>query len=651
MIAAILIGLLIVVGCGAIVVRLFQTQRLLRAAAASLALGGILVGLPITMLHAVLQESQQPLDLSNVSYATSESCKKCHESEYESWYRTYHRTMTQEASPETVLGDFGDVVVELEGQSCRLFRQGGHCYMELVDREQEQRQAALGSTDPLPRTTYRVDRLVGSHNTQVYLTRNPNNSYLILPLVWHIGEQRWISRGGSFLIPPDAQVWGATGVWNSSCVFCHNTKANPGLVPSSDPHTDPGGRWNTRFAEMGIACEACHGPGQEHIQRNHNPVRRQVLRDSQQADPTIVHPAKLSNERSLELCGRCHGKWVAQRRFAFASMVTTDPHVPGGPPTGWYQYPFLTPQMTFTEEMAGSFFWPDQTPRSAAMEFQGLLLSPCYQSGDMTCLSCHSMHRAAPDDLLKDPEDDHTLRLESNRACLQCHEQYASEAALVQHTHHGAASDGSQCANCHMPFQVYGLLKAIRSHRIASPNARLSTQGRRPNACNQCHVDRSLRWTADWLSRWYGQEPPALTDDDAGLSATVVELLKGHALERALAASRLGWDSAREAAPGNWRVPFLTAALADPYPAVRFLAIQSLRRLAGFENAEYDYLGNDQQRARQVADIRRRWDEVRATIDHPPTESVPLQPDGLPVPEVYQRLLRQRDETPIHIIE
>jgi hypothetical protein len=63
-----------------------------------------------------------------------------------------------------------------------------------------------------------------------------------------------------------------------------------------------------------------------------------------------------------------------------------------------------------------------------------------------------------------------------------------------------------------MPHTSYALFKAIRSHRITSPSARRSRDQKVPNACNLCHIDRGLGWTAHFLSTWYGQpglEPPA----------------------------------------------------------------------------------------------------------------------------------------------
>ena len=108
-------------------------------------------------------------------------------------------------------------------------------------------------------------------------------------------------------------------------------------------------------------------------------------------------------------------------------------------------------------------FWPDGTARIGGREYNGFLKSACYLEGDLSCLSCHSMHDSDPDNQI-------AARMDTNAACLQCHEDFANR--IAGHTHHADDSAGSQCYNCHMPHTSHALLAAPRSHRIDSPNAR-----------------------------------------------------------------------------------------------------------------------------------------------------------------------------------
>ena len=111
---------------------------------------------------------------------------------------------------------------------------------------------------------------------------------------------------------------------------------------------------------------------------------------------------------------------------------------------------------TFLEER----FWPDGEARVSGRETNGMVETPCFKGGTLTCLSCHSMHQS-------DPNDQLAAGMDGDAACFTCHDEYKSQ--VQAHTHHAAESDGSLCYNCHMPHTTYGLLKAIRTHLISSP--------------------------------------------------------------------------------------------------------------------------------------------------------------------------------------
>ena len=110
--------------------------------------------------------------------------------------------------------------------------------------------------------------------------------------------------------------------------------------------------------------------------------------------------------------------------------------------------------------------------------------------------------------------------MDGNDACLQCHAPLG--ARLAAHTKHRADSAGSSCYNCHMPYTTYGLLKTIRSHQISSPSVKVAVDTGRPNACNLCHLDTTLAWTAAYLERWYGTPQPQLGDDEQSVAASLL---------------------------------------------------------------------------------------------------------------------------------
>src|SRR5471032_1915100 len=57
------------------------------------------------------QITDRPVQVAEDGYATSESCRPCHPSQYDSWRESYHRTMTQVATPDAVVADFDGVQV------------------------------------------------------------------------------------------------------------------------------------------------------------------------------------------------------------------------------------------------------------------------------------------------------------------------------------------------------------------------------------------------------------------------------------------------------------------------------------------------------------------------------------------------------------
>jgi hypothetical protein len=162
-----------------------------------------------------------------------------------------------------------------------------------------------------------------------------------------------------------------------------------------------------------------------------------------------------------------------------------------------------------------------------------------------------------------------------------------------------------------MPYTTYGLLKTIRSHTVSSPTAQESVETGRPNACNLCHVDKTLGWTADALARLYGTSVPPLGDDERSVAASLLWLLRGDAGQRAIAAQAMGWEPAQRASGTGWMAPHLASLLDDPYDAVRFIAARSLRRLPGFEWFEYDFVAPSKERYQAQLRTLQMWDRAR----------------------------------------
>ena len=233
--------------------------------------------------------------------------------------------------------------------------------------------------------------------------------------------------------------------------------------------------------------------------------------------------------------------------------------------------------------------------------------------------------------------------------CVQCHDDLRGN--IEAHTHHSVDSTGSRCANCHMPHISYALFKGIRSHRIDSPNAQVSKETGRPNACNLCHLDKSLAWTGDVLHQWYEHEIPEFSADDESTSSVLSLLLKGEAAQRIIAAWHLGWDPAIGVSGDSWQAPFLIQLLDDPYSMVRYVSYLTLKRLPGFEDFEYDFLVESELRQERQAWALNHWESMTSKELLNNRRQLLFDASGNLQSDLLQQLLEQRDDRPIYIAE
>ncbi|MFP6769539.1 MAG: hypothetical protein VB859_15290, partial [Planctomycetaceae bacterium] len=207
------------------------------------------------------------------------------------------------------------------------------------------------------------------------------------------------------------------------------------------------------------------------------------------------------------------------------------------------------------------------------------------------------------------------------------------------------------CYNCHMPHTSYALFKAIRTHQIINPQVKPTGPDSRPNACNLCHLDRTLAWTAKHLTRWYDQPEVQLPKPDRDVSAALRWLLAGDAAQRVITAWHFGWQPAREASGTDWILPRLAHVLDDPYPAVRFVGWQSLKSLPGLATFSYDFDGTEAHRRKVIGELLNAWSGPVVGDKHRSDAALLSGPDGGVDLRRLQQLRKTRDDRPIEIYE
>jgi predicted CXXCH cytochrome family protein len=578
------------------------------------------------------QARLKPVTAPNNAYTSSQTCRACHPSEYKSWHNSYHRTMTQLAKSEAILGKWHGTRLPL-----------GQATLQLEQKRDEFWVNTVGA-DGIKTDSQRVTMTTGSHHLQVYWTADANgNLQRPFPFGWLIADQKWVPVQDTFLRDPHLAAPDAK--WNNVCIKCHAVAGRPGI----DARTRT---VNTETAELGISCEACHRPAGAHIAHYQNPVNRYISHLGDKAVHAILNPASetLDHRLSAQACGQCHSyqytpnplDWLKNGpRFlpgnelnANTTVVHASTFIANGKQPDGHPHP--------GGEWLGDRFWPDGMVRVTGREYNGLLDTACFQRGKMSCLSCHSMHGYL------DNNDQLAPRMETNEACLQCHDDFRDN--LTAHTHHAADSTGSLCYNCHMPHTTYGLLSGIRSHQIDSPSVEAHLKTGRPNACNLCHLNQTLEWSSSHLTKWYDHRQPKLDNDDKSISAMLKILLKGDAGQRAIAAWNMGWEPARKASGGNWQAPWLIRTMNDPYAAVRYIAHKALMADPAFAGTPFDYTAPLAKRATQINAISERRADA-GLLGQAPHAQLLLDAQGKPLEDVADRLTRQRDNRPITLQE
>jgi predicted CXXCH cytochrome family protein len=212
------------------------------------------------------------------------------------------------------------------------------------------------------------------------------------------------------------------------------------------------------------------------------------------------------------------------------------------------------------------------------------------------CTDCHDPHRPGP------PEG--TDQIDQVAACVKCHSSYADPARATKHAGHPASAAVS-CLDCHMPRISQGLEEVVRSHRISSPTDRRMLAAGAPNACNLCHLDRSISWTLDALAKGWGKR----IEPETGW-ATTYGSLEAPAGKAWLAskdpfARNVASQAYARSPLGKAALPELLTTLEDPVPVNRVFGTFAVERVTGAPLGErYDVVAPPEVRHRQVEALK-----------------------------------------------
>jgi predicted CXXCH cytochrome family protein len=363
---------------------------------------------------------------NTATFAGSEACAGCHQSEAKLWRTSQHERAMAHATDKSVLGDFNDASFQYFDVHSRFFRKDGKFF---VETDGPDGKLALFEV----KYTFGVDPL------QQYLIEFPDGRLQALSVAWDSrskdkGGQRWLHLYPNEQIKHDDVLhWTRLNQnWNFMCAECHSTGVRKNFDAAAD-------RFATSWAEISVGCEACHGAGSRHVAwaqdqkrwwpfgKTEDRTKGLVAQFDERAGTTWTQNERtgmpqrngmpLGLRKEVETCGLCHArraqfseKWIPGQSLSNTHLVAPM----------YRNLTYADGQMRDVEEI---------------YNYLPFRQSKMFAAG-VTCSDCHEPHSA-------------TLRAPGDGVCAQCH--MPSKYETASHRHHDNVNVSLSCSSCHMP--------------------------------------------------------------------------------------------------------------------------------------------------------------------------------------------------------
>jgi len=490
---------------------------------------------PLLYLTRVDHRIKQP-EIEPPYFVGSPKCGSCHQQAFDKWKGSHHELAMAVADQSTVVGDFTNVTYRdpHSGISSRFFREDDKYFVETE------------GPDGIVRV-FQITYTFGVYPLQQYLVPFPDGRLQCLNIAWNSRDNHWYRLPPYDVSGPDDWLHWTNGgqTWNGMCAECHSTRLEKRFNRETNSY-------DTRWFEINVGCEACHGAGSRHVAWANQPA---MARGEIRNFGLQVQTTALDNSGQIATCAPCHS-----RRFQLGD-------------NGHDQKELLDKMVPSLLE--AGLYYPDGQILEEVYVYGSFVQSKMYQHG-VRCSDCHDVHS------LKRHSD-------GNELCLQCHK--ASDYDTPTHHFHkreyeGKPSDGYLCVKCHMPGRVYMGADYRPDHSLRIPRPDLTKKIGVPNSCmaSSCHQDKGLDWVLDKYTTWYGtaRKPhygetiaagrQHLPEAEGSLMALAQDNLQP-AIVRSTALALLGSYSS------DRTTPIFTAALESPEPLIRYTAIRNLDHL------------------------------------------------------------------------
>jgi len=457
--------------------------------------------------------------MATATYVGSSTCGGCHPDQFTTWNDSMHPKKLRTADPTTVIGDFTVGYITLSPSkvdvdvTVEVYSDGTNYYINLDN------DSAPGPNN------YTVSHVLGGTGWKQRYVAPIGDSKYILPIQWNIATASWTSGGYN------AEDWfntttgapktiGKDRSWDRRCSGCHATGVE---LTYNATGTE---EWVATYSEPGAGCEACHGPGSEHVA------------------PGSDKQATIWKSVSSTTCGACHTRGegigvIGGKTTGFPFNANGETFMPGENLDEYYtlapgvhddgnvsrqhhqQYidylghPHSDSLSTIQDSEHGQDFCLDCHSTDYQLAPSDAKPTVATARHDIECSSCHEPHGNALD---------HDLRMPQEFVCTQCHS--TGDTQPGETTHHPQAElvngtipipelSGTQwmgvtCTDCHMPLVAKSAVEYdVASHSFYFISPELSIEHGTPNSCTvTCHQDaatggaltdaEALEYVNDW---------------------------------------------------------------------------------------------------------------------------------------------------------
>ena len=399
-----------------------------------------------------VDSNENPPETNN--YIGDQECKSCHSNEYESWKTSDHFMAMLPAEDSTVFGDFDDVIFQADSITSRFYTKNTKYYVNT--------RGASGKNED-----FEVKYIFGHYPLQQYMVESDKGRIQVLRQSWDMIEKKWFHQyPGQFISEHDWLDWtNGAQTWNTMCADCHSTDLQKNYIYKDDS-------FHTEWSSINVSCESCHGPGERH-------AYHYTSSNSSDYDEShyMFHNSDTTNIAQVEMCAPCHSRRVnLGGDYALTGNLFDN----------------FIPEILRTE-----YYHPDGQVEDENYVYGSFVQSKMFHNY-VKCTSCHDPHSMK-------------LKLEGNMLCQQCHDVSYNDPS---HHFHEMNTASSECISCHMPAKVYMGNDLRHDHSFRIPRPDQSVKYGTPNTCNDCHSEKSNKWAADAIDRWYGKERSYHFSDD-----------------------------------------------------------------------------------------------------------------------------------------